>query len=154
MGKKWKVIGFVFLGSKITANGDCSHEMKRCLLLGTKAMTNLDNILNTETSLWQQMSIYTKLWFLHVWMWELTHKRGWALKNWCFQTLVLEKTLESPLDSREIKPVNPAAAAKLLQSCPTLSDPMDSSPPGSSVHRILQARILEWVAFSFSASQS
>ena len=70
--------------------------------------------------------------------------------------MVLEKTLESPLDSKEIKPVNPAAAAaaaKLLQSCPTLSDPMDSSPPGSSVHRILQARILEWVAFSFSASQ-
>ena len=43
-----------------------------------------------------------------------------------------------------------AAAAKLLQSCPTLCDPMDSSPPGSSVHRILEARILEWVAISFS----
>jgi len=43
-----------------------------------------------------------------------------------------------------------ATAAKLLQSCPTLCDPMDSSPPGSSVHRILQARILEWVAISFS----
>ena len=44
-----------------------------------------------------------------------------------------------------------AAAAKLLQSCPTLCDPMDSSPSGSSVHRILQARILEWVAISFSS---
>ena len=43
-----------------------------------------------------------------------------------------------------------ATAAKLLQSCPTLCDPMDSSPPGSSVHRILQARILEWVTISFS----
>ena len=42
----------------------------------------------------------------HVWMWELDHKEGWAPKNWCFQTLVLEKTLESPLDSKEIKPVN------------------------------------------------
>ena len=41
----------------------------------------------------------------HVWMWELDHKEGWALKNWCFQTVVLEKTLESPLDSKEIKPV-------------------------------------------------
>ena len=40
-------------------------------------------------------------------MWELNHKEGWALKNWCFQTVVLEKTLESPLDSREIKPVKP-----------------------------------------------
>ena len=107
MGKKWKVIGFVFLGSKITRDNDCSHDIKRCLLLWRKAMTNLDNILNTETSLWQQMSIYTKLWFLHVWMWELTHKRGWALKNWCFWTVVLEKTLECPLNSKEIKPVNP-----------------------------------------------
>jgi len=43
----------------------------------------------------------------HVWMWELDHKEGWALKNWYFQTVVLEKTLESPLDCKEIKPVNP-----------------------------------------------
>ena len=43
----------------------------------------------------------------HVWMWELDHKEGWAQKNWCFWTVVLEKTLESPLDSKEIKPVNP-----------------------------------------------
>ena len=43
----------------------------------------------------------------HVWMWELDHKGSWALKNWCFWTVVLEKTLESPLDCKEIKPVNP-----------------------------------------------
>ena len=43
----------------------------------------------------------------HVWMWELERKEGWALKNWCFWTAVLEKTLESPLDCKEIKPVNP-----------------------------------------------
>ena len=43
----------------------------------------------------------------HVWMWELEHKEGWALKNWCFWTVVLEKTLESPLDCKEIQPVNP-----------------------------------------------
>ena len=43
----------------------------------------------------------------HVWMWELDHKEGWAPKNWCFQTMVLEKTLASPLYSKEIKPVNP-----------------------------------------------
>ena len=43
----------------------------------------------------------------HVWMWELDHEKGWALKNWCFRTVVLEKTLESPLDSKEIKPVDP-----------------------------------------------
>ena len=43
----------------------------------------------------------------HVWMWDLEHKEGWALKNWCFWTVVLEKTLESPLDCKEIKPVHP-----------------------------------------------
>ena len=43
----------------------------------------------------------------HVWMWKLDHKEGWALKNWCFQTVVLEKTLESLLDCKEIKLVNP-----------------------------------------------
>ena len=43
----------------------------------------------------------------HVWMWELNHKEGWAPNNWCFQTVVLDKTLESPLDCKEIKPVNP-----------------------------------------------
>ena len=73
---------FIFLGSKITADSDCSHEIKRRLFLGRKAMTNL--------------------------------------------------------------------AAKLLQSCPNLCDPIDGSPPGSPVPGILQARILEWVAISFS----
>ena len=43
----------------------------------------------------------------HVWIWELNHKESWAPKNWCFQTVVLEKTLESPLDYKEIKPINP-----------------------------------------------
>ena len=43
----------------------------------------------------------------HEWIWELDHKEGWTLKNWCFWTVVLEKTSESPLDSKEIKPVNP-----------------------------------------------
>ena len=49
----------------------------------------------------------------HVWMWELDHKEGWMLKNWCFWTVVLEKTLESPLDCKEIQPVSP----KGNQSC-------------------------------------
>ena len=55
------VTDFVFLGSKITADGDCSHEIKRCLLLGRKAMTNLDSILKVETSLCPQGSIQAKL---------------------------------------------------------------------------------------------
>ena len=52
------VTDFIFLGSKFTADGDCSHEIKRCLLLGRKAMTNLDGILKTEPLLGQQKSIY------------------------------------------------------------------------------------------------
>ena len=51
------VSDFIFLGSKITADGDCSHEIKRCLLLGRKAMTNLDSIFKTETLLCQQRFI-------------------------------------------------------------------------------------------------
>ena len=78
------VRNFIFLGSKITADGDCSHQIKRCLLLGRQAMTNLA-----------------------------------------------------------------AAAAKLLQLCPTLGNPRDTSPLGSSVSGILQARILEWVTIPF-----
>ena len=48
MGKKWKLTDFIFLGSKITVDGDCSHEIKRCLLLGRKAMANLDSILKSR----------------------------------------------------------------------------------------------------------
>ena len=57
------VSDFVFLGSKITADGDCSHEIKRCLLLGRKVMTNLDSILKSKTLLCQQRSISSRLWF-------------------------------------------------------------------------------------------
>ena len=81
------VTDFILGGSKITADGDCSHEVKRRLLLGRKVMTNLDAA---------------------------------------------------------------AAAAKSLQSCPTLCDPTDGSPPGSPAPGILKARTLEWVAISFS----
>ena len=100
---------FIFLGSKITADGDCSHEVKRCLLFGRKAMTNLDSMLKSK-----DITLSTKVHLVkatgftssHVWMWELDHKESWVLKNWCFWTVVLKKTLESPLDCK-IKPVNP-----------------------------------------------
>ena len=109
-GKMETVTDFIFLGFKITADGDCSRETKRCLYLGRKAMTNLDSILKGR-----DITLLTKVWIIktmvfsssHVWMWELDHKEGWALNNWCFWTVVLEKTLENPLDSKGIKPVNP-----------------------------------------------
>ena len=104
------VSDFIFLGSKITADGDCSHEIKRCWLLGRKAMTNLDSILKKS----RDITLPTKVCLLkamgfsssHVWMWELDYKEGWAPKNWCFWTVVLEKTPESPLDCKEIQPVH------------------------------------------------
>ena len=100
----------LFLGSKITANGDCSHEIKTHLLLGRKAMTNLDSILKSrDITLPTNVSLVkgTVSPVSHVWMWELDYIKSWALKNWCFWTVVLKKTLESLLDSKGIQPVNP-----------------------------------------------
>ena len=99
---------FIFLGSKITADGDCSHEIKRRLLLGRKVMTNLDSILKSRDIAnkgpsGQGYGFSSS----HIWMWELDYKENWVLKNWCFWTVVLEKTLESPLDCKEIQPVHP-----------------------------------------------
>jgi len=101
------VSDFVFLGSKITADSDCSHEIKRHLLLGRNVMTNLDSTLKSRDITLPASSQSYGFSSSHVWMWELDHKEGWALKNWCFWTVVLEKTFQSPLDYKEIKPVNP-----------------------------------------------
>ena len=97
-----------FLGLKITADDDCSHEIKRHLLLGRKAMTNLDNILKSR-DITNKDSSGPSYGFSssHVWMWELDYKESWVPKNWCFWTVVLEKTLESPLDCKEIQQVHP-----------------------------------------------
>ena len=97
-----------FGGLQITADGDCSHEIKRHLLLGRKAMANLDSILKSRDYFANKGPSIQSHGFSssHVWMWELDHKDGWVVENWCFRT-VLGKTLESPLDSKEIKPVNP-----------------------------------------------
>ena len=105
-----KIWAFYFLGSEITADGDCSHEIKRCLLLGRKAMTNLDSILKSQRHYFANKGLYSQSYGFsnsHVWMWELDYKENWALKNWCFWTVALEKTLESPLDCKENKPVDP-----------------------------------------------
>ena len=81
---------FYFLGSKITVDSDYSHEIKRHLLLGRKAITNLDSVLKSR-----DITLQTKVHIVK------------ALKNYCFPTAVLEKTLDNPLDSMETKPVNP-----------------------------------------------
>ena len=101
---------FIFLGSKITADGDCSHELKRHLPLERKAMTNLDTILKSRDitlPIKVHLIMTTGFSSSHVWMWELDLKESWVLKNWYFWTVVLEKTLESPLGCKKIKPVSP-----------------------------------------------
>ena len=99
----------IFLGSKITMDGNCSQNIKRPFLFGRKVVTNLDSILKSrDITLLTKVCIVKAMVFpSHVWMWELDHKKGWAPKNWCFWNVVLEKTLESSLDCKEIQPVSP-----------------------------------------------
>ena len=102
------VTNLIILGSKITADGDSSHEIKRRLLLGRKVMNNLGCILKSrDFTLLTKVHLVKAIGFSssHVWMWVLDCKESWAKKNWCFWTVVLEKTLESPFDSKEIQPV-------------------------------------------------
>ena len=101
---------FILEASKITVDGDYSHEIKRHLLLGRKALTNLDGILKSR-----DITLSTKVCLVEAMVFpvvmygceELNYKESWASKIWCFWILVLEKTLESPLDSKEIQPGHP-----------------------------------------------
>ena len=107
-GKVEVVTDFLFLGSKITMDIDCSHEIRIRLLLGSKAMKYLDSVLKTRHC-FADKSPYSQGSGLpsdHVRLWELDCKEGRMSKNWCLRTVVLEKTPESPLDSQEIKPVS------------------------------------------------
>ena len=99
------VTDFIFLGSKITADGDCSHEIQRRLLLGRKVMTNLDGILKSR-----DINLPAKV---------------------CLVKAMVFPVVMYGSESWTIKKV--AAAAKSLQSCLTLCDPIDSSPPGSPI---------------------
>ena len=104
------VADFILGGSKITADGDCSHEIKRCLLLGRKVMTNLDSILKskdvtspTKVPLVNAMVFPVVMYGCESW----TIKKDESRRIDAFWTAVLEKTLESPLDCKEIQPVHP-----------------------------------------------
>ena len=104
------VTDFISLDSEITVDSDCRHKNKRCLLLGRKAVTNLDSVLKSRDITLPTKVLYKRSYGFsssHVWIWELDHKEGWMSKNWCFRTVLVEKALQSPLDSKEIKPVYP-----------------------------------------------
>ena len=122
MGKQWKqcqtweidgetvetVSDFMFLGSKITADGDCSHEIKRRLLLGRKVMTNLGSMLKRRG-----ITLSTKIHLVKAMVFPVVIYgcESWTIKKAEHRTdafeLVLEKTLESLLDCKEIQPVHP-----------------------------------------------
>ena len=123
----WKIDGetvadFIFLGSKITADGDCSHEIKRRLLLGKKVMTNLDSILKSRDSTLPTKVRLVKAMVFPVVMYgceNLDCEESWAPKNWCFWTVVLEKTPESPLTARRsnqsvLKEISPGCSLEGL----------------------------------------
>ena len=112
MWKQWQTI---FLGSKITVDGDWSHKIKKHFLLGRKVMTNLDSILKAETSLCQQRSVWSNLWFFPVvmhrcesWTTKKTeHQKIDAFKLWCWRRLLrVPWTARRPNKSilREINP--------------------------------------------------
>ena len=104
------VTDFLFLDCKITVDNNCSHEIRRCLFLGRKAMTNLDSILKSK-----DITLSTKVHIVKAMVSPVVMKRceSWTIKKAecrridAFCVVVLKKTLESPLDCKEIKLVNP-----------------------------------------------
>ena len=101
------VADFIFLGSKITADGDCSHEIKRRLLLGRKVMANLDSILKSR-----EITLSTKFCLVKAMVFPVVMSgcESWTIKkaeHRRIDALVLEKTLGSPLDCKKIQPVHP-----------------------------------------------
>ena len=110
-GKAEAVTDFIFSGSKVTVDSDCGHEIRRCLLLGRKAMTNLDSVLEsrdisflTKIHIVKAMVFPIVMYRCEVWtIKKAEHQRTDAFELWC----LLKKILESRLDCKETKPVNP-----------------------------------------------
>ena len=103
------VTDFIFLGSKITADGDCSHEIKtfdpwkKTYDQPRQHIEKQRHYFANKYLCWQSNVSASS----HLWMWELDYKESWVLRNWCFWTVMLEKTLESLLDCKEIQLVHP-----------------------------------------------
>ena len=122
MGKQWKVTDFIFLGSKITADGDCSHEIKRCSLLGRKAMTNLDSILkSTDITLPTKVHLIKAMVFPVVVYgcesWTIK-KSEWqridAFELWCWRRLLKVPWTARRLNQSILKEISPEYSLKGL----------------------------------------
>ena len=108
MGNSGNNVRLYFLGSKITADGDCSHEIKT-LTPWKKSYDQPRQHMKKQRHYLANKGLSRQSYGFsssHVWMWELDYKESWAPKNWCFWTVVLEKTVENPLDCKEIQPVH------------------------------------------------
>ena len=103
------VTDFTVLSSETTMDIDCSHEIKT-VAPWKESYEKCRQLIKKQRHHFADKGPYSRscgFSSCHEWMQELDHKEGWAPKNWCFWIVVLEKTLESPLDSKEIKPVHP-----------------------------------------------
>ena len=110
MEKKGETVtDFIFSGSKITVDNDCRHEIKILAHWKENYDKSRQRIKKQRHHFATKAPLVKATVFSssHIQMWEWDHKEGWATKNWCFLSVVLEKMPESPLDSKEIKPVNP-----------------------------------------------
>ena len=108
-GEKVEIVtDFLFSGSTVTEGSDWGHKFKRRFATWKESYAKLSVLKSRGITLLTKVCVVKAMFFSssHVWMWELGNKEGWAPKNWCFRTVVLENTLESPLGSKEIKPVN------------------------------------------------
>ena len=108
-GEKFETVtNFTFLGSKITADGDCSHKIWKHLLFGKRSCDKPRQYIKKQKHYFADKGVYSQRFYFsssHVWMWELDNKEGWLLKNWCFR-LWFWRTLRV-LDCKVIKPINP-----------------------------------------------
>ena len=108
-GKMETMADFIFLGSKITAEGDCSHEIKT-FAPWKKSYDQPRQHIKHQRHYFANKGLSSQSYGFsssYVWMWELNYKESWALKSWCFWTVVLETTLESPLKCKGIQSVHP-----------------------------------------------
>ena len=151
----WQIDGetvadFIFLDSKITADGDCSHEIKRRLLLGRKVMTNLDSILRSrDITLPTNVHLVSSVEFSRSVV-------SYSVRPHRCQPTRLPHPWDSPGNNTGVgfhfllQCMKVKSESEVTQSCPTLSDPMDYRLPASSIHGIFQARVLKWGAIAFS----
>ena len=117
MGKQWKCWETLFSWLQNHCRGWLQHKIKRYLLLGRKTKTNLDRIFKNRDITLRKKSLCRKSYNFsssHIWMWELDYTERWALKNWWFWSVVLEKTLVISLDSKGIKLVSKKFSTEYL----------------------------------------